>query len=152
MVPNMLVLQFILSSHYFWFFHWINNMVSEFNDLPDPIPFGKHRSCYANYTDLTDFKSDCKTTTKNRKSTRRSSSGKKYCTTIAWHTTCRSLTKMVNAQSSLLFQLLLHLKSGDGKGKKEMKESERERERKCRDGETKTLLTWSKVKECDNNN
>ena len=65
-------------------------MLSEFNELPDPIQFGKHRSCYASYTNFTDFEFDCTTTTENRKSTRRSSSGKKYCTIIAWDPTCRS--------------------------------------------------------------
>ena len=65
-------------------------MLSEFNELPDPIQFGKHRNYYASYTNLKDFKFDCTTTTETRKSTRRSSSGKKYCTIIAWHTTYRS--------------------------------------------------------------
>ena len=65
-------------------------MLSDFNELPDPIQFGKHRSCHASYTNLRDFKSVCTNTTENRKSTRRSSSGKKYCTIIAWHTTCCS--------------------------------------------------------------
>ena len=65
-------------------------MLSELNDLPDSIQFRKHPSCYSSYTNLKDFKYDCKTTTKNRKSTRRSFSGKKYCTIIAWHTTCCS--------------------------------------------------------------
>ena len=44
-------------------------MLSEFNELPDPIQFGNHRSCYASYTNLRDFKSDCATTTENEKIT-----------------------------------------------------------------------------------
>ena len=67
-----------------------DNMLSEFNELSDPIQFGKHRNCFASYTNLKVFKSDCTTITENRKITRRSSSGKKYCTITVWHTTCLS--------------------------------------------------------------
>ena len=42
-------------------------MLSEFNEPSDPIQFGKHRNCYASYTNLRDFKSDCTTTTENGK-------------------------------------------------------------------------------------
>ena len=65
-------------------------MLSEFSEVPDPIQFGKYRNCYVSYTNLRDFKSDCTTTAENRKSTQRSSSGKKYCAIITWHATCRS--------------------------------------------------------------
>ena len=44
-------------------------MLSEFNELTDPIQFGMHRNCYESYTNLRDFKSNCTTTTENRKST-----------------------------------------------------------------------------------
>ena len=53
-----------------------DNLLSEFANIPDPVLFGKHRNCYASYTNLRDVKTEIKDTQEKRPSIRRPSYGR----------------------------------------------------------------------------